>query len=336
MIERCDNPQLEAFLRDLPKTETHLHLEGALPFHFVCEAYPDRYNAVPASWAPDFRFKSFAHFEQELLDMAAAWHHSPERYHLSATEIFGRLSREQGVKYVECSFASGVLEFMGGDGAATAEAIKSAAPEGLEVRLFMGIHHDGYHEGTRKWIDQSVDWPYLDGVDLHGTETVPVGPWAVDLWSRFRAAGKRTKAHAGEFLGPDFVAWAMDALKVERIQHGVRAIEDPHLLVRLAAAGVVLDVCPISNVKLAVVPSMAEHPLRRLIEAGVICTISTDDPISFGNTLNDEYRALVAELNFSFAELAQLARNGFSSADLPPPTRRHWIGEIDRVIASYV
>lgn len=335
MTNRADDSSLETFLEALPKTETHLHVEGALPFHFVQEAYPDRYDTVPASWAEDFRFDSFAHFEAELLEMAAAWHNSPERYHLSATEILGKLYREQGVKYVECSFASGVIEFIGGDGAATAEAIKKAAPAGLEVRVFMGVHHNGYHEGTRAWIDASTQWEHLDGIDLHGPEDLPVGDWAADLWARFRAAGKRTKAHAGEFCGPAFVSWALDALGVRRLQHGVRSIEDPALVERLVRDEVVLDVCPISNVKLAVVPSMAQHPLRRLLEAGVTCTISTDDPLSFGNTLRDDYRAVAVDLGLSRSQLAQLARNGFATADLSPAVKQQWIAQIDRVLSDH-
>jgi adenosine deaminase len=88
-------------------------------------------------------------------------------------------------------------------------------------------------------------------------------------------------------------------------------------------------------VKLDVVPTMAEHPIRTLIDAGVTCTISTDDPISFGNFLDDEYRALATDLNFSFAELAQLARNGFVTADLAKADKEHWLSEIDRALAAH-
>ncbi len=326
---------LEAFLADLPKTETHLHIEGALPFHFVREAYPDRYDKEPASWAPDFRFDSFRQFEVELLEMVAQWFNSPDRYHEAAKEIFEKLYREQHVRYVECSFASGVIEYIGGDGAANAEAIKAAAPPGLEVRVFMGLHHVGYNHNTHKWIDDAVNWAHLDGIDLHGPEDDPVGDWAADLWARFHATGRRTKAHAGEFCGPDFVRWAVDTLGTRRIQHGVRAAEDPALPAYLAELGVILDVCPISNVKLGVVPSMAQHPLRQLLDAGVLCTISTDDPISFGNTLRDDYRALAAELAFTRPELGRLARNGFQSADLGKGEKQRWLDEIDRVVQAH-
>lgn len=326
---------LASFLRDLPKTETHLHIEGALPFHFVRGQHPERYPVPPASWAHDFRFRSFAHFEEELLGMAMAYHSSPERYHASCKEIFHCLYHEEGVRYVECSFASGVLEFVGGDGAGNAEAIKRAAPEGLEVRLYLGVHHLGYNENTAAWIEDSVRWEHLDGIDLHGPEDAPMGDWAPALWEKFRAAGKRTKAHAGEFCGPEFVRYALDELKVERIQHGVRSVEDPLLVERLVAESVTLDVCPISNVKLAVVESMKRHPIRRLFDAGVRCTLSTDDPICFGNRLRDEYAALHHELDFGFEELARLAANGFHVADMDAERRAAYLNEINEVVQRH-
>lgn len=328
-------PELAAFLADLPKTETHLHIEGALPFHFVHEADPVTYPKVPASWADDFKFRSFAHFEEELLAMVAQWYHSPERYYTAASEVFDKLYHQHGVRYVECSFASGIIEFIGGDGSANATAIKSAAPDGMDVRVFMGIHHPGYNQRTVAWIDDSVNWPDLDGIDLHGPEDQPMGDWAPMLWSRFQAAGKRTKAHAGEFCGPDFVRYALDSLGVKRIQHGVRSVESPELVERLSREGVVLDVCPISNVKLDVVPSMREHPIRRLFDAGVCCTISTDDPISFGNNLTEEYVALYQDLGFTLEELGQIARNGFLSADLDVNQKNRYGARIEQAVAEH-
>jgi adenosine deaminase len=139
-------------------------------------------------------------------------------------------------------------------------------------------------------------------------------PWTRDLWGRARSAGKATKAHAGEFGGPESVRQVLDELGVRRIEHGVRAIEDPALLVRLRDEGIALDVCPISNVKLRVVESFAAHPLRALLDAGVLCTVSSDDPISFGNSLTDEYVSLATHMGFSRSDLARIALNGFRVA----------------------
>jgi adenosine deaminase len=315
--QRHPEPDLKAFLGELEKSETHLHFEGALPWELLNGLDPDSFPTVPASWSPDFRFSSFAHFEQELLAMAMPWFTSPERYHTAAKVLFKRLQEEENVTYVETSFASGVLEYLQLDGAAVASAIKAAAPAGLKVKVYLGIHHNGYTERARPFLEESLGWEQLDGIDLHGTETLPLEPWTADFWERARKAGKETKAHAGEFCGPEFVERVIDELGVRRIQHGVRAIEDPRLVRRLASEGIILDICPISNVKLAVVPSMDRHPIKELLQAGVYCTVSTDDPISFGNTPTDEYTALAQDLGFSQSDLIAVAKNGLGVGEQP-------------------
>jgi adenosine deaminase len=106
----------------------------------------------------------------------------------------------------------------------------------------------------------------------------------------------------------------VEKLGAQRIEHGVRAVEDPAVLDLLCERGIALDVCPVSNVKLGVVPAADQHPIRRLIDAGIVCTISTDDPISFGQTLEDEYLLLAEKLSFTRDQLAGLAHNGFRVA----------------------
>lgn len=308
------DPDLNTFLKRLPKTETHLHIEGALPWELLNKVDPARFTEPPESWKDHYKFATFEQFETELLNMAFAWFTSPERYHEAAEKLFTRLHREQNVHYIETSFASGMIEYAGLDGRSVAEAIAAAAPEGVTVRVFMGIHHDGYTDRSQAFIEESLRWDKLDGLDLHGTETVPLEPWTAGLWQRARESGKHTKAHAGEFAGPEFVWQVVEDLGVRRIQHGVRSIESPRLVRHLRDIGAVLDVCPISNVKLGVVDRMADHPVRELFEAGVTCTINTDDPISFGNSLGEEYTALYQELGFSYSELGELAANGFRHA----------------------
>lgn len=325
---------LEAFIQALPKTETHLHLEATLPWSFLQQLDPEAFATPPASWADDFRFDSFAQFEHELLDNAMAWFNSPERYQQVARETFAGL-RVQNVRYVETSIASGMAQAMNLDLREVLAAIREVIPEGLEVRLFLGIHHSGYEGWIRPALDACVKWDELDGLDLHGLEDAPVGDWAPNLWRRAREHGKYAKAHAGEFCGPEFVRWAIDVLGAQRIQHGVRAVEDPELVRVLAQRGIGLDVCPISNVKLRVAPSLAEHPLRLLMEAGVRCTVSTDDPISFGNTLCGEYAALARGCDFSLRDLVLVARNGLQGALVDDATKRAWLDELDAVAAKW-
>lgn len=305
--------KIHSYIKALPKTETHLHLEGALPWPLLQAANPGKYNLPPASWGEDFRFRDFAHFESELLGYAGDFFTSAQRYHDCAKAIFAdRLARN--IRYTELSFASGCMDFMGLDGHDVCDAIRAAVPDGLEVRIFFGIHHDGYTSKMAPMLEDALTWGSLDGIDLHGTEPTPLGDWAQDYWLRARDAGKFTKAHAGEFCGADFIRHVVEKLGVQRIEHGVRAVEDPSVIDLLRDRSIALDVCPISNVKLAVVPTPGEHPIRALLDAGLVCTISTDDPISFGNTLEDEYLFLAENLGFSEQELANVARNGFRTA----------------------
>lgn len=324
---------LAAFIQALPKTETHLHVEGALPYERLTAWQPERWPANPPFRARSYRYASFPEFEQILLDHALPWFTSAAKYHEAAKAIFAQ-HVAQNVRYVETSFHLPVTKFIGVPGPEIVAAIRSAAPVGLEVRVFAGMLRSDINGDLRPTIDQLHNWEGLAGIDLHGYEPMPTAPETAEVWARVRAAGKVTKCHAGEFDGAVRVREAIELLGVKRVQHGVRAIEDP-AVVRLAVErGVTFDVCPISNVGLRVVPAMREHPIRRLMKAGVRCTVSTDDPLSFGNSLVEEYTALALELNFTRAELAQVARNGWAVADVPAATRNAALAEIDRLCLS--
>ena len=319
------------FIRALPKTETHLHIEGSLPWSLLQATHPEKYSSPPASWATDFRFRNFAHFEAELLGYAADFFNSPDRYHACAKAVFAD-AFSRNVRYIETSFASGCIDFLNLDGHAVCDAIRAAVPVGLEVRIFLGIHHDGYTEKMSGIIEDALNWNHLDGIDLHGAEDVPIGDWAPGLWQRARDAGKFTKAHAGEFMGADFVRYVVEELGVTRIEHGTRAIEDATLIQLLRDRGVALDMCPISNLKLGVVSSAQAYPIRQLLDAGITCTVSTDDPISFGNHIEDEYLLLAEDLGFSHHELAVVAKNGFKVALASADWREQQIRQIDELM----
>lgn len=321
---------LPAFIQSLPKTETHLHIEGALPYELLHGWQPEKYPRAPAFRAPDHRFPSFSEFDETLLGHALPWFTSAERYHESARVTFAR-HVGQNVRYVETSFHLPVTQFIDVPGREIIAAIRAAVPAGLEVRIFAGMLRTDYAGPMRAVIDGLAGWDELAGVDLHGFEQVPTQPWTAKVWTRLRAAGKVTKCHAGEFDGAARVREAIEQLGVTRIQHGVRAIEDPAVVALARDRGVTFDTCPISNVKLRVYPSMAAHPLRRLMQAGINCTVSTDDPLVFGNSVSDEYAALAAEAGFTRGELAQLARNGWAVADVPLKRREEILAEIDRL-----
>lgn len=324
------DPALASFIQSLPKTETHLHIEGALPYELLQAWQPEKYPPAPAFRDPAYRFPAFPKFDETLLGHALPWFTSAERYYEAARVTFaGHVV--QNVRYVETSFHLPVTQFIHVPGREIIAAIRAAVPPGLEVRIFAGMLRTDYTGPMREVIDDLANWDELAGVDLHGFEQVPTEPWTAKIWARLRAAGKVTKAHAGEFDGAARVREAIEELGVTRVQHGVRAIEDPAVVALARERGVTFDTCPISNLKLQVVPSLAEHPLRRLMQAGVNCTVSTDDPLVFGNSLMDEYVALATQAGFSRAELAQVARNGWKVASVPGEVKRKQTEEVDRL-----
>ena len=322
------DPELDDFIRRLPKTETHLHIEAAVPYRLVTDLHPGRFPDRLESWHEDFRFDTFKQFEDSLFAVALEWYTSAERYHQAAKAVIEELRREN-VRYLETSFHIGIIEHLGVPGEEIIQAIKEAAPADFEIRVFMGIWRDHYQGPLKKVIDDMPNWKELDGVDIHGSEEKPLEEWNARAWAEARQAGKLTKAHAGEFTGAGSVREVLDFLEVERIEHGIGAVEAPELVARLAEEGVPLDICPISNYKLRAVESMDTHPIRRLFEAGVRCTVSRDDPTVFGNTLHQEYAALAGNLDFDHSELAAVARTGFEIALLPEDIKRRHIEEIE-------
>jgi len=321
---------LNEFIQALPKTETHLHVEGALPYDLLTAWQPERYPPNPPFRRADYRYATFPDFERILLENALPWFTTPERY-FEATKVMFTRHVAQNVRYVETSFHLPVTKFINTPGPEIIAAIRAAVPTGLEVRIFAGMLRSDISGDLRPPIDQLHTWDGLAGVDLHGFEQMPTEPGTAAVWARLRAAGKVTKCHAGEFDGAARVREAIEVLGVTRIQHGVRAIEDPAVVKLAADRGVTFDICPISNVRLKVFPNLAAHPIRQFIQAGVNCTVSTDDPLCFANAVNDEYAALAGELNFTRAELAQVARNGWKVADVAAGARQAALDEIDRL-----
>ncbi len=321
------------FIQALPKTETHLHVEGALPYELLTAWDPEQWPSDPQFRARSYRYSSFPDFERILLDHALPWFTTAERYYEAAKVIFAK-HVAQNVRYVETSFHLPVTQFIKLPGPEIIAAIRAAVPPGLEVRIFAGMLRTDLVGELRTTIEQLHTWEGLAGIDLHGHELMPTPSETAAIWARARAAGKITKCHAGEFDGPARVREAIETLGVRRVQHGVRAIEDPAVVKLAVDTGTTFDLCPISNVGLKVFPSMKEHPIRRLMLAGVRCTVSTDDPLCFANSIAEEYQTLATELTFTRAELAQVARNGWEVADVTNALRKSMLDEIDKIVSS--
>ncbi len=333
VAESSENSPLERFVRSIPKTETHLHIEGSLPYEMLHELDPGKFPENPEFRQPGYKFPNFVEFEDLLIAHAMAWYTSAERYFEASSAIFRKLA-DQNVKYVETSVHLAITDFIDANGRDIVQAVKSAAPEGMDVRVIGALTRDGYTDTMKVTIDSLHTWDELDGIDMHGREWLELEDWAEPIWTRFRDQGKIIKVHAGEFGGPEKIYEALNQLGAQRVQHGVRATEDPELVKRMASEGVILDTCPISNEKLQVFPSMKDHSIRQLFDAGVICTINTDDPLCFANTICDEYLALASELDFTKSELGELAKNGFMYARMDENQKTAFIEEIDTLVGQ--
>lgn len=331
----ADNLRLIEFIDALPKAEHHLHIEGSAPWAVMQADEPDRYQSPPDSWNDDFRFVDFSEFENYIINFVVPWMNSPERYAAAANQILKERKKEN-VRYAEISFAALAVERSGVDISEVAIAVRSALPIDMEVKLFVGLHHRPFVSGHERYLEEILNSPHIDGIDLHGPEQFPLQPWIIEYWQAARLKGKLTKAHAGELTGADTVRQAIEDLGVTKIQHGVQAALDPSVVHLAAAAGASFDVCPISNVKLKAVPSLEEHPIMELEKSGVKCTINTDDPFIFGNTLRDDYFAVATTLGATPAQLAQFAKNGFETAQLAASKKRQAYLDIDEILRKYL
>ena len=287
-------------VRDLPKVELHLHLEGAAPPALIRQLAFEKKIDLSRIFAEDgsYVFRDFQHFLQ-VYEAASSVLQTPEDF-ARLTRAILEHSAEQGVVYCE-SFLS--PDFCGGgDVAAWREylhAIQEAASRaeaefGITLRgIVTPVRHFGPEQAKRTALcaaETAGDW--VVGLGMGGDETKGHQGDFAYAFDMAREAGLRLTTHAGEFGGPESVWEAIRDLNVERIGHGVRAIEDRVLVAELVARQVTLEVCPGSNVVLGLYPSLKDHPIQRLRDAGVRVTVSTDDPPFFHTTMQRVYDML--------------------------------------------
>jgi adenosine deaminase len=314
------------FIRQLPKAELHLHLEGAIPWDMLREVGDDSLPLSPEWWAADFRYRDFDHFSQVIGSGMRSVLTSVDHYHRVAQHIFPILAA-QNVRYAEISFSAEWVCHLRLPLNEVAEAVKAAAPEDLQVAIFCGFKRT--IPPQEAVVDAVFSAPAISGIDLHDKEVPGTAQPYAAVYQAAQARGLMTKAHAGELLGAESIWEAIHHLNVKRIEHGTRAIEDDALVNYLVEHDITLDLCPTSNLKLRVVDSLAAHPIKALYQRGVRVTINTDDPTFFGCSLTDELTQLAKELDFTTAELAEIQKNAFRVAKITDSERQAIIAEID-------
>jgi adenosine deaminase len=179
--------------------------------------------------------------------------------------------------------------------------------------------------------------PFRDqfiGVGLDSAEVGYPPALFTEVYKLAAAEGLRLVAHAGEEGGPDYVREALDLLGVERVDHGVRSMEDPGLVARLRDEQIALTVCPLSNVALRVVAALGDHMLPSMLDAGLLVTVNSDDPAYFGGYVDDNLAAVRDTFGYDDAQLAVLARNSFDACFAPEADKQRWRAEVDRWLAA--
>jgi adenosine deaminase len=327
-------------LRALPKAELHIHLEGSVRTATVRDL-AER-NGVPAPSGLDpidgWRFRDFLDFIGQYTAVCDL---------LTSLEDVRRLGYEvcqdlasNGVRYAEAVFSPSNHAERLGDWFGPIEAALDglAAGErdfGVQVRLCPDIVRDVGMEAAEHVFEVAAKFAGRGVVALNasGTERAAVEPFG-EFFHRAKDAGLRCVPHAGEWAGPQNVWQTLRHYEPDRIGHGVRSIDDPELVRHLAGRGIPLEVAPVSNVSTGVYPSLAEHPLPALREAGVIVTLNSDDPAMFDAWAADVYRASQAAWGLSDEELAGLARAGVVASFAEDDVRASILAGIDEWLAS--
>ncbi len=324
------------FLAGLPKAELHLHLDGALsPTLMFKLAQRNQVNLPYQSVAEIEAAYAFTNL-QSFLDLyyqgASVLNHEQDFYDL--THDYFEKCKADNIVHTELSFdpqthtergiafdtvISGILR-----------AMEDAKKEwGISSKLVMDFLRHLSAESAMKTLEESLPWKdKIIAVGLDSSEVGHPPSKFTDVFARARAEGYRVVAHAGEEGPPEYIWEAIDLLKVERIDHGVRSDEDPKLMEYLRETQIPLTVCPLSNVRLCVFDKMADHNLFSLLDAGLRVMINSDDPTYFGGYLNDNFFALADAFPLTRKQALLLAHNSFTSSFISDAEKQEFIEQL--------
>ena len=324
----------------MPKAELHIHIEGSLEPELMFAlaqrnglpmAYPDVASLRRAYVFDDLQsFLDIYHAgtlvlrtEQDFYDMAHAYLAQAAADNVVHAEIFFDTQTHTGHGVSADTVINGLHR----------ACVDAQAEFGMSASLILCfLRHLSEHEAFA-CLEQAL--PLRDklvGVGLASSEMGHPPEKFARVFARARALGLRLVAHAGEEGPPAYIWSALDALKVERIDHGVQAFKDPALMARLARDRIPLTVCPLSNLKLRVFPALAAHNLGRLLEAGIVATVNSDDPAYFGGYINQNFTQTFAALDLGAQHAWQLAHNSFEASFIDDTLKRQYF---DRLAATF-
>jgi adenosine deaminase/aminodeoxyfutalosine deaminase len=299
---------MDDFLLELPKAELHLHLEGSVEPETLRELDP----ATPLQeFRALYRYDDFDAFLRAFGAVGKRLR-TPEDYGLITRRLLERLVA-QNVRYAEIIVAAGVVLWKGQEFGPIFDAVREAAAESpVEVNWILdavrqfGVEHA---MAVARLAAERVDRQVV-AFGIGGSEARGPAEWFTEVFAFAKSAGLHLTAHAGESMGPESV-WAVLRLGAERIGHGIAAVRDEELMRHLRDHDIPLEICLTSNLVTGVVKRLEDHPVRRLFDAGVPITLSTDDPAMFGCTLLGEYQLAARQFGFNEAELRKIVENGW-------------------------
>jgi adenine deaminase len=331
---------LNAAIARLPKAELHIHIEGSLEPELLF-ALAQRNNVRLAYDSVEALRRAYAFTNlQDFLDLyyqgMSVLLREVDFYDLAMA--YFREAAGQNVRYVEFFFdpqghtARGVPfgTVMAGLTRAQADA---EAQFGVTSRMIMCFLRHLDAADAERTLDQALKYKdKIIGVGLDSSEVGHPPTKFKAVFRRARDAGFKLVAHAGEEGPPAYVWEAIDVLGIDRIDHGNRALEDPALVKRIVKDGLALTVCPLSNLRLCGVQDMKDHPLRRMLDAGLKVTINSDDPAYFGGYVNENFASVGGALGLSPDELTAVARNGFNASFMPAQAKQAALATFDAAI----
>jgi len=326
-----------SFIEGLPKAELHLHIEGTLEPEMMI-ALAQR-NKVALAYGSLEELRNAYEFEnlQSFLDLyyqgMAVLLHEQDFYDL--TYAYLKTAHEENVRHAEIFFDPQAHTGRGVAFATVIEGIHRAQRDaerdlGVTSKLIMCFLRDLDAASAMETLDEALAYrDRIVGVGLDSAEVGHPPSKFAAVFEMARSHGFLPVAHAGEEGPASYVTEALDLLQVVRIDHGIRSLDDAALVERLVAAQTPLTVCPLSNVKLRAVDTMAKHPIKEMLARGLFVTVNSDDPPYFGGYVNENYSAIQDALDFTDDELAQLARNSFQASFLEPDEKASHIAAID-------
>ncbi len=334
---------LDTFIIGLPKAELHLHIEGSLEPELMFALAERNKLAIPFASVADVRAAYEFSNLQDFLDIYYAGAdvlRTEEDFRDLALAYFDRAAAD-GVRHAEIFFDPQTHTDRGIPFAVVADGLlagmaEAEAKHGLTSKLILCFLRHLDEEAAFATLKMAEPW--LDRIAGVGLDSSELGHPPEKFARVFEAAGAmglKRVAHAGEEGPPDYVWQALDVLRIDRLDHGNRSLEDAALTRRLVDEGMTLTVCPLSNVKLCNVASIDVHPIDRMLRLGLKATVNSDDPAYFGGYVGDNYRAVARARGLDKAALATLARNSFTGSFLPDAEIARHVAAVDAFASAH-